>query len=508
MMNKSLRFGTALSALAMAGILTGCATGKQKQSVQASKAAAGKVGLATRAQVALAANDFAGAVTYAEQAVEHTPNEAAFRLVLGNAYFASGRFASAEAAYRDSLTLNPRQPQVVLKLALAEIAQGKNARALADLEGARDYLDAADYGLAVALAGQPGDAVAVLGQAARLPGADARVRQNLALAHALSGDWTMARTIAAQDVPPEQLDSRIQQWMAMATPARPSDQVAALTGIKPSADPGQPVRLALNQAQPAPRVAQAAPAAPAPQPVHYAAPAPQPVQYAAPEPQPVAFVAPQPQPEPQPVAFVAPQPEPEPQPVHYAAPEPEPVHYVEPRPRADAAPVVAELPPAPAPKMPTIAEAVHAAEPAPQPEQQVAQVLLQPAVQAAAAPVEPLPTRFELKPDVAKYLAAKARKPARANGRSNSVVQLGAYGSPQRVAAAWNQFARRYGALNQFTPVSMRFSSPKGTVYRLSVKGFASASEAQKLCGALQRKGKNCFVRRVAGDAPVRLASR
>lgn len=489
MMNRSLRFGTALTALAMAGVLPGCASGQHKQSLQASKAAAGKVGLAMRAQVALAANDFATAVTYAEQAVEHTPGEAAFRALLGNAYFGSGRFASAEAAYRDSLSLKPGQPQVYLKLALAEIAQGKNARALADLEIARDYLDAADYGLAVALAGQPADAVAVLGQAARLPGADARVRQNLALAYALTGDWMMARTVAAQDVAPDQLDSRIQQWMAMATPVRASDQIAALTGIKPSVDPGQPMRLALNQGQPAQRVAQAAPAAPAPQPVQYAAPAPRPVEHAAPQPQPVEYAAPQPEP------------------VAFAAPEPEPVEYIEPR-RHQAAPVIAELPQAPAPEIPTIAEAVQAAEPAPEPEQQVARVLLQPAVQPVAARIEPLPTRFEDKPNVAKYVAAKVRKPQRASGRSNSVVQLGAYGSPQRVAAAWNQIARRYGSVNRYTPVSMRFSSARGTVYRLSVKGFASAGEAQKLCGALQRKGKNCFVRRVAGDAPVRLASR
>jgi cell division septation protein DedD len=54
----------------------------------------------------------------------------------------------------------------------------------------------------------------------------------------------------------------------------------------------------------------------------------------------------------------------------------------------------------------------------------------------------------------------------------------------------------------------MRFESPRGTVYRLSVKGFASASEAQNLCGALKGKGTSCFVRRVAGDAPVQIASR
>lgn len=470
MMNRSLRFGTALTVLATAGLLTGCSTGQRKQSAHASKAAGSKVGLATRAHAAVAAGDFATGVSLAEQAVEHSPSYAAFRTVLGNAYFGAGRFASAEAAYRDSLSLAPGQPNVVLKLALAQIAQGKNARALADLESARDYLDAADYGLAIALAGQPADAVAVLGQAARLPGADARVRQNLALAYALSGDWTMARTVAAQDVPPDQLDGRIQQWMVMATPTRASDQVAALTGITPSADPGQPLRLALNQAQPAQRLAQAAPVAPAPQPVPYAAPAPQPVQY--------------------------------------AAPQPEPVQYVEPRPRPEPMQVIAALPQTPAPQVPAIAEAVQAAEVAPEPEEQVARVLLQPAVQSSVAAVEPLPTRFEDKPDVAEYVAAKADKPARASGRSNSVVQLGAYGSPQRVADAWNQFARRYGALDRYTPVSMRFSSAKGTVYRLSVKGFGSAGEAQQLCSSLRKKGKNCFVRRVAGDAPVQLASR
>ncbi|MEJ7776008.1 MAG: tetratricopeptide repeat protein [Sphingomicrobium sp.] len=465
-MNRSLRFGTALSALLVAGALAGCATGP-KQSLQASKASASKVGLAMRAQVALAAGNFASAVSFAEQAVEHSPNEAAFRAVLGNAYFGAGRFASAESAYRDSLSLTPGQPNVILKLALAEIAQGKNAQALADLEVARDYLEAADYGLAVALAGKPADAVAVLGQVARLPGADARVRQNLALSLVLSGDWTMARTIAAQDVSPDQLDSRIQQWMAMATPTRASDQVAAITGITPSVDPGQPVRLALNKAQPAVRMAEAAPPAP-PAPV---SPAPLPVQY--------------------------------------AAPEPEPVHYVEPRPRAKAPPVVAELPQAPEPQVPTIAEAVHAVDLAPQAEEPpVTRALLQPAVQVASAPVAPLPTRFEEKPDVAQYVAAKPRKAARASGRSNSVLQLGAYGSPERVAAAWDQVARRFGSLNRYTPVSARFSSSKGIVYRLSVKEFTSAGEAQQLCSALQQKGKNCFVRRTAGDAPVRLASR
>ena len=72
----------------------------------------------------------------------------------------------------------------------------------------------------MALAGRTDDALAVLEAAAARHGADARVRQNLALAYALSGDWTNARTVAAQDVPADQLDARIQQWMQLAKPAR------------------------------------------------------------------------------------------------------------------------------------------------------------------------------------------------------------------------------------------------------------------------------------------------
>ena len=40
-----------------------------------------------------------------------------------------------------------------------------------------------------------------------------RIHQNLALTYALSGDWTNARRVAAQDVSASQLDARIQQWI-------------------------------------------------------------------------------------------------------------------------------------------------------------------------------------------------------------------------------------------------------------------------------------------------------
>src|SRR5437764_6859295 len=112
---------------------------------------------------------------------------------------------------------------------------------------ARGMPDASDFGLAMALAGRSAEAIAVLDSAARQPGADAMVRQNLALAHALAGDWDEARVIATQDVPANQLDARMQQWMQLAKPKNAADQVAAIVGVTPAVvDAGQPVQLALN----------------------------------------------------------------------------------------------------------------------------------------------------------------------------------------------------------------------------------------------------------------------
>ena len=331
-MSKPVRFRAAASALVLATMISGCAA--QQKFTGYGGTPRGEVGLATRALAALNSNDVAQAIDLAERAVAQTPNDAGFRALLGNAYFQAGRFKSAEAAYKDSLTLVSNQPEAVLKLALVEIAQGKNDQAVAFLNGARGTLDPANYGLALALAGRAEEAISVLEPAARQPGADSRIRQNLALAYGLSGDWTEARTVASQDVAASQLDARIHQWMLLAKPAHPSDQVAALVGVKPApTDAGQPMRLALRDAgtqvaeaapaivpAPQPQLAEAAPAAapvpveaapvppPAPEPAVAEAPAPPPVSaamMAAASPEaPAAFAAfmPKPKPAPKPAA--------------------------------------------------------------------------------------------------------------------------------------------------------------------------------------------------------------
>jgi hypothetical protein len=127
--------------------------------------------------------------------------------------------------------------------------------------------------------------------------------------------------------------------------------------------------------------------------------------------------------------------------------------------------------------------------------------------------------------DVSQTLDSIRSEPVRASGalpkvselrrsaearfaRSGVVVQLGAYGSPGRVQAAWSAISRRHASLTRYTPASARFQAESGTVYRLSLKGFSSDREARLLCEQLKRSGSACFVRNVAGDTAVRFAGR
>ena len=444
-MNQPLRFSSAASIIVLGSMIAGCAA--QQAKVGEATHVDGKsaeLGYGIRALAALNENNIPAATDFAEKAVAQKPSDSTLRTLLGNCYFTAGRFLSAEGAYRDSLTLDGNQPKVILKLALVQIAQGKNGQAVALLHDARSVVEVSDYGLAMALAGHTGEAIAVLDPAARQRDADATVRQNLALAHALAGDWQEARVIASQDVPASQLDARLQQWMQLAKPNRASDQVAALVGVTPAViDAGQPVQLALNKTDRQPLKAASAP-----------------VQVAEAAPAPVAGPAKP--------AFVA------------AA---QPVNTVP-------APVVA-VAPAPPPARSTIAMLAASA------------VSEAKAVLASVMPHHPVvgPAKPRAIPAAAQRVVAHA-------GKAQTVVQLGAYGSPERVLAAWNGAAHKFGALKSYAPMSARFSSPKGTFYRLSVRGFNSVGEAESLCNTLRRSGGACFVRNVAGDAPVNIAMR
>ncbi|VVT11592.1 conserved exported hypothetical protein [Sphingomonas sp. EC-HK361] len=249
-MKMRLVLSLGLSALVMGGTMVGCTAGggdlgtASSRSVRNAEKVAAKD--AKMADKFLVAGNHAQAVQFAEAAVALRPQTAAYRAVLGEAYLKAGRFASASQSLSDAMTLGSADGHVALNLALAQIGEGKWHEARTTLDNHANVMSATDRGLALALAGDPATGVQVLMDVVRSPDATVKTRQNLALALALSGRWADSRVVAALDLAPADLDKRMVQWAAFAQPEAASDQVAALLGVVPVADPGQPVALALN----------------------------------------------------------------------------------------------------------------------------------------------------------------------------------------------------------------------------------------------------------------------
>ncbi|RHW17031.1 SPOR domain-containing protein [Sphingomonas gilva] len=251
---KRMSIKIAVSAFALGVSTIGCTpegagieSASSTSEARAMKIAAKAAGKAAKA---LAKGQTEKAVEQAEIAVAAQPNDAGYRALLGNAYLAAGRFASAESALSDALTLNGADGRAALSLALAQTAQGDWAGARDSLEAHQAIIAPTDRGLAYALAGDPVLAVDILTNAARAPDADAKTRQNLALSLALAGRWQEAKVVASQDVAPQEVDKRIMAWAAFSQPKDAADQVASLLGVTPAYDPGQPTRLALVQSAP------------------------------------------------------------------------------------------------------------------------------------------------------------------------------------------------------------------------------------------------------------------
>jgi Flp pilus assembly protein TadD len=443
----------AVSALALTTTMVACkpaahayrpAFASQNATVDAKKASA----VFAKAQELVRAGKLAAALPRVEEAVAFSPRDVGYRMLLADLYLKNGRFQSAETTYGDVLKLDPENKRAGLSLALTQVALGRQAAAVAQLDRIAETAPASDVGLAYALAGKPERAIGLLEPAARAPGADGRVRQNLALAYALAGDWAKAKVTAAQDVSPADLPVRLQQWAALANPTASAEKVATLFGTHPAADSGQPTRLALADPAPAQQLAAADPA---------------------PEPAPAAAAALVPvAPQPEPVAVLAAAPPAPPAPVPAASAQPKPVEETKPV-YADAVhALVASAPPAPRLKLDAIR---HFDAPAP------------------------------------RRTFARAAAP-RTTGTGGFAVQLGAFSNPAAVERAWAQAYKRYGFADA-TPLSTTVAVPgRGTFHRLSVAGFQSRGAADRICSSVRAHGGVCFVRAVAGDAPVQWASR
>ena len=431
---------------------------------------------------ALREGRLAEALGQMEQAVALSPRDVGYRMLLADIYLKSGRFESARATFGDVLALDPGNVRAGLNSALALIALGRPQSAARQLDELSSRAPASDVGLAFALAGRTDRAIQILEDAARRPTVTPRIRQNLALAYAMHGDWRRARAVAAQDLSPADLGQRLQQWAAFARPDAGASQVAGLLGVSPAEDPGQPVRLALAPAAADDTAVAFAEATPAPSPeasnssfapatpvyteVAYAAPAPAPAPAAPVE---VAAAAP---------AEAAPVWVPTAQ--AYAPP---------PAPLADVAEAVAQAPEAPAPA------------PLPEP----VQVQYAAAARSLVQPQAPLIRASAVAPRTPPPAFRRAAPVAR--GSAPVVVQLGAFSNEGNAERAWVAAERQYG-LGDYRPLTTTFAHGGRTLHRVSISGFASNADAQRLCGSIKARGGACFVRAQAGDASIRWAAR
>lgn len=386
------------------------------------------------------------AIAKAEQAVAKSPRDAALRAALGQNYLRAGRFASASGAFGDAVTLGDSSARTALGLALAKIGGGQNREALGVLEGARSGIPASDLGLAVALAGETGRGVAILSDALRGGEDTPKLRQNLAYAYALNGNWREARTMMAQDVPAEQLDARMTQWVASGHPDYYQQRVAALLGAPVRADGGMPATLALNAA---PAVQQAAVEAPA---------APVPASAPAAELPPVEQV-------PAAAQFAA-----APAPAPAPAPVPDPAVVSEFL-SASAGPSVV-VPPAPAPAPRGLSGFEEFARPA-------ATSLRAPAAPKAA------PVR-----------TARAAYQPSAGG--DHVVQLGSFSSEANAKRAWAIFAARNPELKNSRMVITPAVVNGRNFWRVAAASYDRGS-AQGLCSTVQSRGGACFAYATSG---------
>lgn len=443
-MNTRTSLSIGLAALALAGALAG--QGIASADNTSAKAAAKVAGAdAKRAAKAMDRGRAEDAVGFAEHAVALAPRSAEYRMLLGQSYLQAGRFRSAAQAFADVLALDAGHARAALNLSLMQVATGDWQSARATLDAHADRLAPADRGLALALAGDPAGGVQLLMATARAPGATATVRQNLALALALSGQWQAARVVAATDMSPADVDARMTQWAAFAQPRAASDQVSALLAVIPVADPGQPTALALNAPlAPVVRTVQAAaaePALPALPGAEVVAQAPGPI--ASPVPTPIVAGTP--------VAAIAWGPRRE-------VVQPLPAPFI----KADAAPMRLAL----------------------------AQARITPRIQ-------PLRATRPMRAGVSAALPAVT---------GSWHVQLGAYRNTAVARDAWQRFARRTGFAGRL-PNGSTLRTADAALFRLSVGGLSRA-DADALCRRHRAGGNACFVRAGAGDQVVRWDAR
>ena len=195
------------------------------------------------------------------RALQANPQGVEAKLGLGQSYLSIGASEEAAAQFRDVLakresniaarrglataligmgqpTLAEEQIALVLQadssdyralnvLGVALDMQGRHAEAQANyrkaIQLAPDYLPTrSNFGLSLAITGPPQEAVAQLAPIATARGSDARIRQNLALAYAMAGDFENSLQISRRDL--DEHNAQRQLYYYMQLKAMPVEQ--------------------------------------------------------------------------------------------------------------------------------------------------------------------------------------------------------------------------------------------------------------------------------------------
>ncbi|WP_148276555.1 SPOR domain-containing protein [Sphingobium sp. SYK-6] len=399
--------------------------------------------LGARVEQALAGKDYARALLQAEALVAAAPQDGDARALLGRAYLANGRYLSARTAFSDAMTLGNRDVRTIISLALTQAGLGDDAAARALLADHAGSLPAADYGLAMAMAGDVREGARALLAASREPDATAQTRQNLAYALALGGAWGQARLVAGQDLPAREAEQRIAQWSRISEGEEKGARVHAMIGVVPRADDaGQPERLALRGTgeTPARMAALADPVAQARAELSMASAEPA----AAPAAEPVAM----------------------------AAAEPKPA----------------------SPDTLALAAAFGSGNEAASPMIQAPADPMRRAVRDAfqrsgGSDAQTLVARTGMS-RVARLVAPVADERA-----SDWVVQLGAYDNEAVAREKWAKLSRTRDAVGGFNEVHSEVTLNGRAFHRLAIRGFGDRASAVTLCNSLRASGQPCFVR-------------
>jgi Flp pilus assembly protein TadD len=207
-----------------------------------------------QADEARKAGDLDAAVPLYGRALEANPNGVEAKLGLGQAYLTAGLADEAAALFRDVLDRKAGNQVARRGLALALISMGQPELAERQLEAAlladgHDYrtlnaygvvLDMmgrhaeaqaryrqgielapgfvslrSNFGLSLAISGQPQEAIAQLAPLAASRAADGRVRQNLAFAYAMNGDLENCLLVSRKDLDEQSAQRQLSYFMQL-----------------------------------------------------------------------------------------------------------------------------------------------------------------------------------------------------------------------------------------------------------------------------------------------------